>query len=133
MSRIELEALRQRSYESISSFISRWQVKLVKIVDRPSERDQTQMILRSLQPRIAIHVVRVPFTDFGYLVLALYDVEDGILRGLWYDSSLVDAKGKKPIRGQRSDVGTITSTSQRPSKRHKPIPQPVGTYPSYPL
>ena len=51
------------------------------------------MILRSLQPRIARYVVRVvPFTDFGSLVLALYDVEDGISRGLWSDSSAIDAK-----------------------------------------
>ena len=114
VSRRELEALRKRSDESISSFISRWRVKIAEIVDRPLEKDHIHMILRSLQPRIARHVVKVPFTDFGYLVSTLYDVEDGISRGLWYDSSHVDAKGKKPIGGQRS----ITSTSQRPSRRH---------------
>ena len=118
VSRRELEALRQRSDESISSFISRWRVKIAKIVDKPLEKDQIHMTLRSLQPKIARHVVRVPFTDFGYLVSALYDVEDGISRGLWYDSSPVHAKGKKPVGGQRSDVGIITSTSQRPPRRH---------------
>ncbi|RVW24535.1 hypothetical protein CK203_090898 [Vitis vinifera] len=55
------------------------------------------MVLRSLQPRIARHVVGVPFADFGSLVLALYDVEDGISRGLWTDSSPSDIKGKKPF------------------------------------
>ena len=81
----------------ISSFISRWCGKIAEIIDRPSERDQIQMVLRSLQPRIARHVVEVPFTDFGSLVLALYDVEDGISRCLWTDSSLADVKGKKPF------------------------------------
>ncbi|RVW68880.1 hypothetical protein CK203_062936 [Vitis vinifera] len=52
------------------------------------------MVLRSLQPRIARHVVGVPFTDFGYLVLALYDVEDGISKDLWTYSSPTDVKGK---------------------------------------
>ena len=56
-------------------------------------------------------MVGVPFTDFGYLISALYDVEDGISRGLWYDYFLVDAKGKKPVGGQMFDVGTVTSTS----------------------
>ena len=70
------------------------------------------MVLRSLQPKIARHVVWIPFTDFGYLVLALYDVEDGISKGLWIDSSPSDVKGKKPFRGQRSIyVNTISSTS----------------------
>ena len=55
------------------------------------------MILRSLWPKIARHVVRVPFTDFGYLVLVLYDVDDDISRGLWSDFSPVDAKWKKPV------------------------------------
>ena len=44
-------------------------------------------------------MVGVPFADFGSLVLALYDVEDGISRGLWTDSSPSDIKGKKPFVG----------------------------------
>ena len=90
------------------------------------------MVLRSLQPRISKHVVRVPFTDFGSLVLALYDVEDGISKDLWTYSSPTDVKGKKPSGGQRSvDVTVISSTSQRPPKHHQPIPQVTGTYLSY--
>ena len=46
VSRRELEALRQRSDESVSSFISSWCRKIVEIIDR--ERDQIQMVLRSL-------------------------------------------------------------------------------------
>ena len=88
--RIELEALKQRLDESVSSFISRWRGKIAEIIDSPSERDQ-------IQPKIARHVVEVPFTDFGSLVLALYDVDDGILRELWTDSSPIDVKGKKPL------------------------------------
>ena len=65
--RKELEALRQRSNESVSSFISHWRWKIAEIGDKPLERYQIQMILRSLQPRIARHVVGVPFTDFGSL------------------------------------------------------------------
>ncbi|KAL6315019.1 hypothetical protein AAG906_030855 [Vitis piasezkii] len=61
------------------------------------------MILRSLQLKIARHVVGVPFIDFGSLVSALYDVDDDILRELWFDSSPIDAKGKKLVGGQRSD------------------------------
>ena len=111
MLRRDLEALRQRSDESISLFISRWWGDIVEIVDKPLETDQIQMILRSLQLKIARHVVRVPFIDFGSLVSTLYDVDDGILRELWFDSSPINAKGKKLVEGQRSDVGTITSTS----------------------
>ncbi|RVW15272.1 hypothetical protein CK203_082032 [Vitis vinifera] len=36
---------------------SRRHGKIAEIIDRPSEKDQIQMVLRSLQPRIARHVV----------------------------------------------------------------------------
>ena len=101
-------------------------------MDRPSERDQIQMALRSLQPVIARHVVGVSFTDFGYLVMTLYDVEDVISRGLWVDSSPSDVKGKKPFVGRRTiDVSVISSSSQRPPRRHQPIPQLLETHSSY--
>ena len=132
VSRRELEALRQRTEESASSFISRWREKIAEIVDRPLERHQIQMVLRSLQPRIARHVVGVPFADFGSLVMALYDVEDEISRGLWVDSSPSDDKGKKPFGGQRStDVSAISSSSQRSLRCHQPVPQLLETRPSY--
>ena len=54
------------------------------------------MVLTSLQPMIVRHVFGIPFIDFGSLVLALYDVEDGNSKGLWANSSPVDVKGKKP-------------------------------------
>ena len=105
----KLEALRQRSDESVSFFISYWHGKIVEIVDKLSEGDQIQMVLRSLQPRIARHVVGVSFTDFSPLVLALYDVEDGISKGLWTNSSPTDVKGNKPSGRHRSaDVSVLS-------------------------
>ena len=131
--RRELKALRQRSKESISSFISHWHRKIAEIIDRPLERDKIHMVLRSLQPRITRHVVGVPFIDFGSVVLALYDVEDGISRDLWTNSSPSDVKRKKPSRGQRSiDVNTINSTNQRLPRRHQLILQLPKTHSSYP-
>ena len=64
VSRRELKALRQRSDESVTSFISQWREKIAQIIDRPSERDQIRMIMRSLQPRFARHLMGFPQTDF---------------------------------------------------------------------
>ena len=73
-----------------------------------------------------------PSQTFDSLVLALYDVEDSISRSLWTNSSPVDVKGNKPSEGQRSvDVSAISSISQRPPRRHQPVPQLHGTHPSY--
>ena len=121
VSRRELKALRQRLDESITSFISRWREKIAQIIDRPSERDQISMIMRSLQPRFARHLMGFPQTDFGSLVQALYGIEEGISRGLWADSFPSDSKGKKPgSRPRPSDVGAIGMTGHR-SPRHPPF------------
>ena len=70
------------------------------------------MIIKSLQPRFAKHLIGFPHTDFRSLVQALYGIEKGIARGLWSESSPTDSKVKRPLGGQRSgDVGAISSTS----------------------
>ena len=118
LSRRELEALRQRPDESVTSFISHWREKIAQVIDKPLERDQISMIMCSLQPCFARHLLGFPHTDFGSLVQALYGIEDGISRGLWADSSPSDSKGKKLGSGPRPlDVGAIVMTGHR-SPRH---------------
>nr|CAN71602.1 hypothetical protein VITISV_008050 [Vitis vinifera] len=129
VSRRELEALRQRPEESVTSFISRWREKISQIIDRPSKRDHISMIMRSLQPRFARHLMGFPHTDFGSLVQALYGIEEGITRGLWSESSPTDSKGKKPSGGQRSgDVSVISSAGMRPPRHYQTIRQTPGFY-----
>ena len=89
------------------------------------------MILRSLQPRFTRHLIGFPHTDFGYLVYALYSIEEGIAKGLWPVSSPSHSNGKMPSGGQRpGDVGTISSARLRPPKRYQTIGQTSGA--SYP-
>ncbi|RVW63636.1 hypothetical protein CK203_056916 [Vitis vinifera] len=63
---------RQGPDETVTSFISRWREKIAQIIDRPSERDQISMIMCSLQPCFARHLMGFPQIDFGSLVQALY-------------------------------------------------------------
>ncbi|WKA04894.1 hypothetical protein VitviT2T_022891 [Vitis vinifera] len=104
VSRRELEALRQRAEESVSSFISHWRGKIAEIIDRPSERDQD---------------------SDGFEEPAAADRQT-------CDSSPSDIKGKKPFVGSRPvDVSAIGSSSQRPLRRHQPIPQFPEPHSSY--
>ncbi|RVW91380.1 hypothetical protein CK203_035447 [Vitis vinifera] len=94
ISRRELEALRQGPDETVTSFIFCWREKIAHIIDRPSEHDQISMIMRSLQPRFARHLMGFPQTDFGSLVQALYALRMVYLEFM-ADSSPSDSKGKK--------------------------------------
>ena len=87
------------------------------------------MIMRSLQPRFARHLMGFPHMDFGSLVQALYGIEEGIARGLWSESSPSDSKGKKPIIEQRSgDVSAINATRPRPPRYYQIVGQTFGVY-----
>ena len=78
------------------------------------------MIMRSLQPKCARHLIGFPHTNFGSLVQALYGIEKGIARGLQPESSPTESKGKRPLRGQRPrDVGAISSVGLRPLRRYQ--------------
>ena len=80
------------------------------------------MIMRSLQPRFARHLMGFPHTDFGSLVQVLYGIEEVIARGLWPESSLTDSKGNKPLGGQRlEDVDAINSKVMRLPTRHQAV------------
>ena len=68
VSRRELKALRQRLEELVTSFISRWREKISQVIDRSSKRDQISIIMKSLQPRFARHLMGFLHTDFGSLV-----------------------------------------------------------------
>ena len=73
------------------------------------------MIMKSLQPQFARHLMGFPHVDFGSLVHALYDIEEGIVRGLWPESFLLDSKGKKPTIGKRlGDVSAIVPLDRGP-------------------
>ena len=62
------------------------------------------MVVRRLYPKISRHLIGMPFTNFALLTSTLFGMEEGIARGLWLDSSLIDPKGKEPLVGQSPNV-----------------------------
>ena len=83
------------------------------MIDRPSERERVNMIMRSLQPSYVIHLMGVLIMDYRALIEALYGIKDGMARDLWSDSSSSDSKGKKPSGSYRlGEVGAISSFRQ---------------------
>ena len=87
------------------------------MIDRPLEREQISIIMRSLHPNYARHLMGIPIMDYRALLEALYGIENGMARGLWLDSSYFDSKGKKPSGSYRpGEVGAISSFRQGPPR-----------------
>ena len=71
------------------------------------------MIMRSLQPNYARHLMGVPIMDYRALIEALYGIEDGMAHGLSSNSSSSDSKGKKPSGSYKlGEVGANSSFRQ---------------------
>ncbi|XP_010645295.1 uncharacterized protein LOC100852942 [Vitis vinifera] len=119
-----LESSKRRTWDDLTQeFLRQFSFNTIVDVSRRELEALRQMTEESI-------LLSFP-ADFGSLVMALYNVEDDISRGLWADSSPSDVKGKKPFVGQRStDVSAISSSSQRPPRRHQPVPQLLETHPS---
>ena len=107
--------MRQGAHETATSFISRWRERVIQMIHRSSEREREHisMIMRSLQPSYARHLMKVPIMNYRALIEALYGIKDGMVRGLWSDSSSSNSKGKKPSGSYRpEEVGAISSFTQ---------------------
>ena len=95
------------------------------MIDHPSKREHISMIMRSLQPCYARHLMGVSIMDYRALIEALYGIEDGMARGLWSNSSFSDSKGKKPFGSYRlGEVGAISSCRQGAPRPHYASIQP---------
>ena len=125
----ELDALRQKLDEIVTSFISRWKEKIAQIINKPFKMDQISNIMRIFQPRFARNLMGFPHVDFASLVQALYGIDKGIARGLWHESSPSNSKGKKPAIKQRSgDVSAISATKLRPPRYYQTVGQTSEVY-----
>ncbi|KAL6313270.1 hypothetical protein AAG906_016108 [Vitis piasezkii] len=123
MDRLEQRMPKIKRYTGIGC--PRIHLRLYSTIMRAHGLDETQMVMFFPMSLSGVtqrwHLMGFPHTDFGYLVKALYGIEEGIARGLWSESFPTDSKGKKPLGGQRSrDVGVISSTSQMTHRHHKP-------------
>ena len=62
------------------------------------------MLMRSLQPKYAKHLMVFSQTDIGALIEELYGIEESISRGLWYDSSILTLRGRDHLEGRDMEM-----------------------------
>ena len=85
----------------------------MKMIERPTKRDQMCMFFRSLQPRFARRLTGVPFQDFKSLVQILFNVDDGISRELWSNITIFPyTKGKRVFGSSESYEGVCSASFQ---------------------
>ncbi|RVW63359.1 hypothetical protein CK203_060591 [Vitis vinifera] len=124
--RRELEATRQRSDESISSFVTRWRAKVAGMIDRPKEQDQIDMVLRNLQPR-QLSVLRRPLLE-DYEQILLLPLTASYSQSSFLSSTVSVSAGlcSEPYIAQTS----VQPRPPHPRAATHPLPRPYAQRPA---
>ena len=98
VTRRDLETTKQELKKSISAFITKWRAKVAQMMNKPSEEEQIQMVVKNLLPIYHEHLFAQYFPHFKALIIAGILVEDAINNGIIKGEDLVSKKITTPER-----------------------------------
>ena len=122
---IDLETTKQGVGETFSEYITRWKGKASRIVNRPNEKDQTNMIIKNFLLAYNIRLLSSPISSFGELCDCGTKIEDAINNG-----QLEKGQGKPPTKNTYGG-GATTSKAPNPVNVSAIISQQTLTYPNF--
>ena len=89
----DLETSKQGARETFSEYMIRWKGKASKMVNRPNEKDQINMIIKNLLPAYNIRLLSSTISSFRELYDCETRIEDAINNG-----QLEKGESKPPIK-----------------------------------
>ena len=98
ITRRDLETTKQGPKESFYTFITKWRAKAAQMMNKPSEEEQIQMVVKNLLPIYHEHLFAQYFPHFKALIIAGTQVEDVINNGIIKGEDLVSKKITTPER-----------------------------------
>ena len=77
----DLETTKQGMGETFSKYMTKWKTKASRIVNRSSEKDQINMIIKNLLPAYNSRPLSLPISSFGELCDCGTKIEDALNNG----------------------------------------------------
>ena len=77
----DLEATKQGIGETFSEYMTRWKGKTSRMVNRPNEKDEINMIVKNLLSAYNSRLLSLPISSFGELCDCGTRIEDAINDG----------------------------------------------------
>ena len=74
----DLEATKQGVGETFSEYMTRWKTKASRMVNRPNEKDQINMIIKNLLPVYNSRLLSFPISSFEELCDCGTRIEDAL-------------------------------------------------------
>ena len=121
----DLETTKQRIGETFSEYMTSRKGKASRMVNRPNEKDQINMIIKNLLLAYNSKFLSSPISSFGELCDCGIRIEDAINNG-----QLEKGKSKPPIK-KIYRGGVTTSKAPNPMNMSAIIPQQTLAYLSF--
>ncbi|KAJ9159639.1 hypothetical protein P3X46_025130 [Hevea brasiliensis] len=99
----DLETTRQKPNETFLEYLLRWRKKAMKMTNRPAEKDQVRLVVKSLQPSYYEKLCYYPLATFKQLYDAGVLVKDVMNN---------ERKSYQPKRGGYQSAGNITGENK---------------------
>ncbi|KAF5931648.1 hypothetical protein HYC85_027819 [Camellia sinensis] len=117
----DLEMTRQEPKESFFDFVTRWRAKASMMTIRPPDKDQIQMVVRNLQPKLMQKMIVLPLPTFADLHEIGVQIEDALKQGL-----INNDRGEQPRRtfNRSTNAGTSSAAAARASDVSMVTPPP---------
>ena len=77
----DLETTKQGVGETFSEYMTRWKTKASRMVNKPNEKDQINMIIKNLLPVYNCGLLSSPISSFGELCDCGTRIEDALNNG----------------------------------------------------
>ena len=74
----DLETTKQGVGETFSKYMIRWKTKVSKMVNRPNEKDQINMIIKNFLSAYNSRILSLPISSFGELCDCGIRIEDAL-------------------------------------------------------
>ena len=121
----DLETTKQGVGETFFEYMTRWKGKAFRMVNRPNEKDQINMIIKNLLPAYNSRILLSPISSFKELCDCGTRIDDAMNNG-----QLEKGESKPPIK-KTYGGGATTSKALNPMNVSSIIPQQTLAYPSF--
>ncbi|XP_077246075.1 uncharacterized protein LOC143885930 [Tasmannia lanceolata] len=118
ITRKDLERTKQDLRESFLTFVKRWRRIAAQMMERPSEEEQVQIIMKNISPQLQYHMSLQYYPDFKHFIVAGTQIEEAMAQGVFNRSNPNTKEFRKP---PSAEINNLSRSKPQPSKPQNPM------------
>ncbi|XP_077245728.1 uncharacterized protein LOC143885439 isoform X2 [Tasmannia lanceolata] len=118
ITRKDLERTKQDSRESFLIFVKRWRRVAAQMMERPSEEEQVQIIMKNISPQLQYHMSLQYYPDFKHFIVAGTQIEEAMAQGVFNRSNPNTREFRK---SPSAEINNLSRSNPQPSKSQNPM------------